>query len=369
MSRFAQYNKVLYVEPVVYLNHLRHHWREGKLGWSDFKQKPVSQAGDNLYIFHSPAYVPISGRQPLKPVSRFAWTGLLKLAMRQLGFGRPIVWFSRPEMVDLIGSFDEKLVVYHVVDEYLAYGGLNSEARRRQQCQEQQMLQRAGLVIVVSEKLYEAKRPFNQHTHLVANGVDYQAYDRAMSSTDPLLPDIGQLSRPVIGYSGSVATRLDLDLLHYLATSHPDWSIVLVGVIKERDCAAGLSKLRQAGNVHFLGHKEINQVPYYVKGFDVCLIPYKVNERAHHSSPLKLYDYMATGKPIVSTDFASANQFKDVIRIARSKENFKHSIEEVLTEKDNGLSGKRRSIAAENTWDARVNQLSALIQNRLDAGN
>ena len=370
MSRFARRNKVLYVEPKVYLQKVRRQLRAGSLRCQDlgqeFRQGRVTQVRDNLYVYHSPTYVPISGRFPLDQVTWSLWNGLLKRTMRNLGLSEPIVWLSRPGMVNLVGGFNEKLVIYHVVDEYLSYlKDDDVEARRRQQVLERQMLKRVDLVIVVSENLLRAKRPFNKHTYLVPNGVDYRAYAQAVDSEEPPPPDIAQLPKPVIGYSGLIAARLDLALLEHIATIHPEWSLALVGAIDENHCAAELARLRLIDNVHFLGRKEIDQVPHYVQAFDVCLIPYRVNEHSENVSPLKLYDYMAAGKSIVTTDFPAADRFRDVVRIADSGEEFTRHIEEAVSENDPDLFSKRRRIAAQNTWEKRVGRLSRIIQSHL----
>jgi len=367
MSLFTQRNRVLYVEPKIYFQTMRRKWWRGQLSLrEELRQPRVTRARNNLYIYRSPAFAPIAGRFPLDRITWFLWITLLKATMRKLAFDEPIIWLSRPSMVNLIGAFNEKLAIYHVVDEYLSYCKDDVKAQARQQAMERQMLKKADLVIVVSANLLQAKRAFNKHTYLVPNGVDYQAYAQAVDSNEPPPSDIDRLPKPVIGYSGLIADRLDLDLLQHIATTHPEWSLVLMGTVDDRHCATELSKLRQRKNVYFLGRKEIRQVPYYVNAFDVCLIPYKVNERAQNASPLKLYDYMAVGKPIVATNFPAANQFRDVVHIADSKEEFTCHIEQALSEKDNNLIWKRRRIAAKHTWEDRVNQLSDLIQSHLD---
>jgi glycosyltransferase involved in cell wall biosynthesis len=371
MSRFARRNKVLYVEPKAYLQKVRQQLQAGSLRWHDlreeFTQGRVAQLEDNLYIYRSPTYVPVSGRFPLDRVTWYLWKRLLRQTMRDLGFFKPIIWLSRPGMVNLVGGFNEKLVIYHVVDEYLSYlKDDDVEARRRQQVLERQMLKRADLVIVVSENLLRAKRPFNKHTYLVPNGVDYRAYAQAVDSEEPPPPDIAQLPKPVIGYSGLIAARLDLALLQHIATIHPEWSLALVGAIDEKHCAAELARLRRIDNVHFLGTKEIDQVPHYVQAFDVCLIPYRVNEHSENVSPLKLYDYMAAGKSIVTTDFPAANRFGEVIRIAHAREEFTRHIEQALLQNNGDLVSEMRRIAAQNTWEKRVSQLSRIIQSYLE---
>ena len=114
-------------------------------------------------------------------------------------------------------------------------------------------------------------------------------------------------------------------------------------------------------NIHFLGNKKIEQVPFYVKAFDVCIIPYKLNEETKNLSPLKLYDFMSMGKAIVTTDFPVARQFSEVISVACSPEEFFKCISDALVEDDQNLFEKRRCIAAHNTWEDRVEKLSEII--------
>ncbi|MFV9646120.1 MAG: hypothetical protein ACNYWU_09885, partial [Desulfobacterales bacterium] len=297
MSRFARHNKVLYVEPVVYLKKVRHLLRQRRSGWNELwqaaKQKRITRAAENLYIYHSPAYIPISGRFPLDKITWWVWNLLFKQTMKRLGFIRPIIWLSRPEMSCFIGNFNEKLIIYHVVDEYLSYGEMDVETRAKLEKLEQQVLEKADLVIVVSEKLHATKSVFNKHTYLVSNGVDYASYSKALTDDTPMPSDISQLPKPVIGYSGLISRRLDLGLIGYIAKSHTEWSLVLIGEVNDGGCENELNRLREMKNVYFLGIKEITQVPHYVRVFDVCIVPYKLNEQTENLSPLKLYDFMA----------------------------------------------------------------------------
>jgi glycosyltransferase involved in cell wall biosynthesis len=269
-------------------------------------------------------------------------------------------------MIRFIGSLGEKLAVYHVVDEYTAYGNLDPNRKEKFKIFERKMLSRADLVIVVSDKLYETKSAYNKHTYKVPNGVDYESYDRALFSEEPQPADIAQVPRPIVGYSGLISGRMDLGLLEFAAIKHPEWSLVLIGAINDRKCNSWIDRLRQLKNIHFLGLKGIKQVPHYIKAFDVCLLPYLINEETENLSALKLYDYMAAGKPIVSTDFPAAREFLRVVYIADSKEAFTRSIEEALLETDNGFFNERRHIAFLNRWDRRVKQLSQLIEHHLD---
>jgi glycosyltransferase involved in cell wall biosynthesis len=372
MSRFARRNKVIYVEPVISLRKLMHQLQRGHAGKVEFLkafcQRRVRRVSENLYIYNSPVFIPVSGRFPLDKITWWTWKLLMKRTFRRLGFYRPIIWLSKPDMLNFTGSFAEKLIIYHVVDEYSAYGHPNKENKKHLRISEQKMLKRADIVVVVSQTLYETKSVCNEHTYIVPNGVDIDSYNRALSSKESPPADIIRLQRPIIGYSGLISCRLNLDLIHHVACSHPEWSLVFIGAIDERWCENQLARLSQLNNVSFLGLKDIKAVPYYVKAFDVCLIPYMINEETENLSPLKLYDFLATGKPIVTTAFPSALEFEDIVYIADSKESFTHNIKKALLEQNDDLFSARRHSASLNTWEQRIKQLSRLIESRLAEG-
>ena len=229
---------------------------------------------------------------------------------------------------------------------------------------EWRLLRRADIVIVVSENLLETKGKYNKNIFLVSNGVDYKAYRLAMDLAQPPPVDISTLPRPVVGYTGLISDRLDFGIIENIATQKTEWSIVLIGTISE-GCLADIERLKKLKNIHFLGMKDISQVPYYVKKFDVCFIPYGKNEQVNNLSPLKLYDFMATGKPIVSTDFPAAQEYKDIIYISKKRQNFISLIEQGLAEKDGIACKKRMKTAEQNTWWHRVNEVSHIINIRL----
>ncbi len=369
MSRFAQKNRVMYVEPVYSMYRLRNLVRNGTSGiseiWKELKKARVTKEGNNLFIYHSPLYVPIFGRFPLNKISWWVWKVLFRRTLRSLGFSKPIIWLSRPVMSRFIGNFGEKLTVYHVVDEYLAYGEMDTESRTRLKMLEGELLKKVDLAIVVSDNLYKTKSISNKNTYIVPNGVDYLSYDKALNADTHLPLDIAGLPKPVIGYSGLISRRLDLDLISDMAQKYPEWSLVLMGKVSEVGCESELKRLRGMKSVHFLGSKSIDQVPLYVKAFDICIIPYRLNEETRNLSPLKLYDFMAMGKEIVTSDFPAAREFRDVVHIAGSPDMFLHCVTDALAEVDQSLFSKRRKIAAQNTWEDRVEKLSAIIISHL----
>jgi glycosyltransferase involved in cell wall biosynthesis len=373
MSRFAKLNRVLYVEPRISLRRFLNIWAEenykSNIISQAIKQPRLTKAGRNLYVHHNPFFIPIIGRFPFGRLTKRLWEISLKYILFKLEFKNPIVWLSKPDMTDYSGKFNEKLLIYHVVDEYLTYGGITEEKRPILEKLEKKALKQADLVIVVSKNLMNNKKPFNKNTYLVPNATDYEGYSKIRDGAINLPDDILQLPRPIIGYSGLISSRLNLDLLLFLAQTMQEWSIALIGHLNARHSIKKFDKLKKLPNVYFLGRKHISEIPCYLKAVDVGIIPYKINENSQSISPLKLYDYLAMGKPIVTTDFTAAHEFKDFIRISDTKEEFVLNIQEALETDNNELYVKRIRHAAKNTWDDRVSQISDLILSHLSQKN
>lgn len=365
MSRLARHNRVLYVEPKIDLQTFRHRWRSGQWGWADLKreldQSRVSQPQENLYIYHSPTYAPVSGRFPLDRLTWWWWFSLLKAVLRELKFEQPIVWLSQPDMVKLLGQLRERLVIYHVVDEYTAYQGVDGELERWLRQQEVQLLTRADLVIVVSAALWEAKRVHNPHTYLVPNGVDAQAFSRT-----PRIPtDLQRIPAPRLIYAGLIGARLDLDLLAALMQRRPEWSLVLLGEVNATGAEAELQPLRRLPNVHFLGVKPAGDVPDYLMLSDVCVLPYRQNRETQYIDPLKLYEGLMAGKPVIATPIPAVKPFQEWIALAETADEFEAAVQAALTADQASQAAQRQAVAAAYTWERRVEQISELIRMRV----
>lgn len=369
MSLLAEANRILFVEPRAYLRPaLAAFWR-GEWGLRDLTRSSVEPVRPGLWRFQYPVYAPISGRYPLSLWTYRLQVRALRRAMQGLGFSRPLLWLYRPDDRDLVGQLGERLVIYHVVDEYSAYEegyedrvapGKREAVRRK----EQALLGQADLVFAVSRPLWEAKRPFNPHTHLIPNGVNYEAFRAAVGTVPP--EDLAAVPAPRVGYVGNLNEKVDLLLLRRLAEARPDRSLVLVGPVSLRFDLHLLDALRLP-NVHFLGQKPVEALPRYVANLDVCLMPYKQNEWTRHISPLKMYEYLACGKPIVSTGIPAAQEFAHLLYLAEDADAFLALVERALEEDDPVLAAARQAEASKHTWRARVEEMSALIEAALAA--
>lgn len=331
---------------------------------------------DNLYVFSYPPWAPVSRRTPLKQFTRTVRRIAIRNAMRTLQMlddaasgggtsGAPVVWFSHPRMVDLVREIPRAgLMLYHVVDEYTAYTGVTAERRRLIEAREREMMAMVDAVIVVSKALYEAKRPYNPHTYLVPNGVNYAAYSEVFN--DPQLPQkLERIAKPRVGYSGLIGDRLNLQMLRQMAEEHPQWSLVFLGEARVVQQAAHWQAMLQLPNVHYIGQVDVLRVPHYLKGFQVGLMPYRLGLESENISPLKLYDYLAAGLPVASVDIPAAREFSQHVHLARTPQEFAQTVTVALADTTPERVQQRRQIAALHTWEARVEQLSGLIEELL----
>jgi len=368
MTRVARHNRVLYIEPWEYVRPTFRRLRDGQIGMSDMMRGGrLCKARENLYVYQPPLWAPRAGRFPLSVVTRTIYVGLLRRVLRQLCFRAPILWLFLPDMGVFVGRFDERLVIYHIVDEYSGYTGVTDSWRPVMQRMERQLARRADLLFVTSPTLLERKRMLNESVFLVPNAVDYEAFSAVLNSGAQPPDDIAGTPSPIAGYVGAINDKVDLPLLVRVARGYADWELVLVGPITITDDAGqrALETLRTLPNVHLLGRKRVEDVPRYIAACDVCLLPYQINEWTRNIDSLKLYEYLACGKPVVATDVPAARRFSEVVRVAASGEEFVASVATVRDEDDPTLQAKRRSIAARQTWDQRVESLSVVIEEQL----
>ena len=367
MTRLARANRVLYVEPWAYLHPTLRRLRNGQIRLAEMRGPHLSQVCKNLYVYQPALWAPRAARFPLSMVTQAIYMAFLRRALKQLRFQTPILWLFLPDMEVFVGHFDEKLVIYHIVDEYAGYSGVSETWRPVLQRMEQLLARRADLVFVTSPTLLERKRALNEQIFLIPNAVDYEAFAAIVEGEARPPTDMATIPSPVAGYIGAINDKLDLALLVQVAYRCTDWSLVLVGpiTVTDEEGRRALDTLRALPRVHLLGRKRVEDVPHYIAACDVCLLPYRVNEWTRNIDSLKLYEYLACGKPVVATNVPAAQRFSDVVRIASSEMEFITAMNTVLNEDSPALRARRRYIAAQHTWDQRVASLSTAIEGRL----
>ncbi len=253
------------------------------------------------------------------------------------------------------------LVVYHCVDEHSAFPGFVDPQVVRGY--DDELTRRADLVITTSENLRSARLPLNPHTHTVLNAADVEIFNRALEPELPIPADLAAIPEPRLGVVGLHDSRLDVDALEALAQADSRWQVVLIGPIKQGQVDE--ARLRRYPNIHLLGEKPRPELPGYLKGMAAALIPYLANELTRNIFPLKLFEYLAAGLPVVAGGLPELGRFADTIGLPGSPAEYPREVRRALAEDGPERRAARVALAAENTWDHRVEQISALVEEAL----
>ncbi len=265
-----------------------------------------------------------------------------------------IYFVEFPTWVSLIKRIKDKYkqpLIFDVLDEFSGFENVHPET----EAYENELLALSDAVIASSEKLCEKIKKRGIKCNLVKNGTDFEHFNRAKGK---LADRPGGISSPVIGYYGAISNWFDEELIEYAAKSHPEWSFVLIG----HTFGANIENLKKLKNVYFLGEKPYSELPKYLSWFDVCLIPFKNVSLIQSTNPVKFYEYISAGKPVVATRMSELLGFKDIVYLADDREDFVRKIEMALEERDEGIIEKRIKLARENDWDARYTKIRRIVK-------
>jgi glycosyltransferase involved in cell wall biosynthesis len=306
---------------------------------------PLREPEKNIFVLN-PIAVPVYGRQSIRDCNRKLLQFQVKRAMRKLGFQRPINFVFNPAAAVVAGALGEEQIIYYCVDEYTQFSGVSSTSLADL---EQQLLRQSDLVIVSADRLYESKKKTNPRTVLIRHGVDFDHFRKALDPETVVPAEIKNLPRPVIGFFGLIADWVDLEMIAAVAARYSGGSVVVLG-----KATTNTSVLEQIPNVHLLGRKPYSSLPAYCKGFDVALMPFRINELTLNANPLKVREYLAAGLPVVSTAIPEV-EVLGLCRIGHDRDSFIREVE--LGLQDPGPNVARSESIRGESWEARVNEL------------
>jgi glycosyltransferase involved in cell wall biosynthesis len=272
---------------------------------------------------------------------------VIRRDVQRLDLRRPIIIASLPHAADALALLPKRAVVYHCADDYSAVSGFPHSLPEL----EADLCRQADLVITTSETLCRDRQAWNPNTYWVANGADVDHFSRPAAPA----PDLNSIPRPILGFVGGLSEWVDFDLLGAIADLHPEWSLVLIGPPSPR-----AASLVTRSNVYLLGARPYPTLPSYLAGFDVALIPFKRDQVTHHADPIKAYEYLAAGLPVVATDMPALRRLLDVVWLADSVESFERAIELALAHGSDGRVARQQK-AAKHSWAARFAEIEALI--------
>jgi len=244
--------------------------------------------------------------------------------------------------------------VYYCTDDYSAMPGVNERVVR---LMDEETTRKSDLVFVASETLLVPKRRLNPNVYVSPHGVDVNHFGQAQDSRLPVPPEMLGMSHPIVGFFGLIERWIDLDLIRFLAESRPQWTFVMIGRL-----ASPAEQLQRLPNVHFLGKRPYEDLPMYGKHFDVGILPYHLNRQVIHANPLKLREYLAMGKPVVSVSTNEIEKYAEVIEIAHSPEEFLAKLDSALSRPSTQADVQRRlDRVANESWDAQVDRVLKIV--------
>lgn len=273
------------------------------------------------------------------------------------GIEDPLVWLYTPMALPLVQSLRPRAIVYDCMDELAAFRNAPRQLLQR----ESALLQAADIVFTGGPSLYRAKQPRHHSVHCFPSSVEHEHFARAQDASIEH-PSQAALPRPRLGFYGVIDERFDLALLTHMADAKPDWQIVIVGPIVKIDAA----KLPLRANIHYVEQQAYADLPRFLAAWDVCLLPFALNDSTRYISPTKTLEYMAAGKPIVSTPITDVVEpYAGIVEIGATPEEFVAACERVLNStpaESATRAAKMRNAVERTSWDRTAASMHELLQ-------
>lgn len=354
-SRLGRCSELLYVNPLGLRSARPKDLARivGRVGARVAGRQKNADSGD-LAVYTSLAYLPFPDNPLANKINGRLLRNTVRAWLGRRGRDKPVIWVSvpSPAVVEALRELPRRLLVYDCIDNFALF----HKGRRSILDAERVLASEADVVFATADELLERMRQLNPNSILLPNGADFAHFSSASGQIQPP-PDIARIGKPVLGYVGEIAWWFDFDLVRDLATQNPDWSLVLIGQTHE----ARASKLGQVPNIHLLGRKPYSELPAYLSRFDVCLLPFKINDLTSAVNPVKLYEYLAAGKPVVSTPMREVLKYRDVVSVAKPDE-FSAAVSSALQSgNEPALVQRRQEVARRNSWDMRVEEILRVI--------
>ncbi len=315
--------------------------------------QPPEQVAPHFWRMTLPQ-IPLRRLGAIRAINRAFSRILINRAIRRLGFKDTVAWFHVPHPGFLAKTLGEKLTVFYCIDDYSKLPDVDGVAVAEM---DRDLTAAADIVFACNQSLVDARRPINSNIYLSPHGVDTEVFARAIAPDTPIPDVLKNRPRPIVGSWGLIDQRIDLSILEHIARAHPEWTILLIG-----HTAVDVSALKRLPNVYFAGVRPYAELPSWAKAIDVCILPYTQTSLNTQSSPLKLREYLASGKPIVAVSLPEAKLLGDVVLTAEGGPGFVQAIEKALVTNTPELAAIRQKTVQSNTWDATVASVLAKLE-------
>ena len=350
--------EILYFDPsITYLAPLKDKLARPKL-------KAYKQAGEEikpgLTVYALPPVLPFFNKfRFINKLNQKRIARYIRKRMKQHGMEKPVLWVYSPVTADCVDHIPHSALVYDCVDRHSAYGGLMNP--QLVDDMEMDLAAKCDQVFATAVGLAERLKAANENTVFIPNGANYERFAQAAEDL-PCPEDMQSIPKPIFGFVGALQECIEYGFLEAAAKAHPEWSFVFIG---RENPGVDLSHLRAMENCHFLGLKPNEQLPAYIRQFDACLNLFASGDLSKDVSPLKFYEYLATGKPIVSTPQPDqVMQFAPIIHIASTAEEFSACLAASLEDTSADRTAARMEEGRKSSWDARVAQMSEILREK-----
>ena len=317
---------------------------------SPARKKPRSpEPPHENFTILNPLTIPAPVSAPARWLARRMLRRQLRAAIHRAGLHRPLLWMSLPTAADMVGQLDETGSVYYCGDDFSALAGVDHATAA---AREAELCAKADLIITASENL-QHRFPANK-TQLLTHGVDYRLFSTPIERS----ADLPANGKPTAGFYGSLSEWFDTELMSEVARRMPHWNFVFVGRI-----CTDLSSLASLGNVYFPGPRAHAELPGFSQHWDVSLLPFRDNAQIRACNPLKLAEYLAAGKPVVSTAFPAVEAYRPLVSITDGSEQMIAGIE--ISRRLARCAQHRerlRTAVSQQSWEARAARVSAWLE-------
>lgn len=338
----------------------------------NLKKPSCRQDRDNLYVYNPllPMNLSVAERVPgLLNLCKSYLKVQLHRICTTLGFydGSPsVAWTTHPFHFHYAGLAREDLILYECYDDFSRIAGGPPDYHVLDL--ERRLAQRADLILATAHTLFERLVKENASTFYFPNAVDFEMFNRATDPDVPIAKELADIPRPIIGFMGNLCGWYDFQLLEKVISRQRPWSFVFIGEVAD-EVHHLVAPLQTLPNTSFLGWRDFDALPSFLKGFDVAIMPYQVSDWTHTINPNKMWQYMAAGVPIVSTPIREVLGLKGIIETGADPGGFIAAIERCLTGRNQSQLVRQIAIAKQESWDQRVKVAIDLVTRRLAGEN
>ncbi len=342
MRHLGTHNRVLYIETLG-LRSPRPSSRDVKRALGKVKRtfRGLRHVENEVYVW-SPIAIPYHGVRAIQKLNGRMVPMIVERLMKRLDMNDPIVWSYLPNAIDAIEQLPADRVLYHCIDDYGEFTDVPRAAFDRL---ERRMLRAADLTVVSAQRLYDLRKKDARAISYVPHGVNLEEFQASLARETPL-PDIDSIEGPIAGFVGRIADWIDLELVARCAREMPNWSFVMVGPSN-----VDLTAYERIPNLHFLGRCDHELVPNYIQRFDVALMPFASSRVVDSVNPLKMYEYLAVGTPVVTVPMSEIGEFEPVVEVVGHGE-FPAAIARAQATDSEEARARRVRSVSDRSWGA-----------------